>query len=163
MATLTAWKFNTPNGADDALRKLEKLHAEMLINLHDAAVVSWDAGHKRPRTHEMHDTTARGALTGGFWGMLFGLIFFLPLLGAAIGAAAGAAFGSLRDVGISDAFIRDIREKITPGTSALFVLSTGAVYDRLAAEFSGTEAELIRTNLSDEQEAKLREAFGLED
>jgi uncharacterized membrane protein len=37
------------------------------------------------------------------------------------------------------------------------------VYDKVAAEFRGTEAELIRTNMSDEQEAKLREAFGLED
>jgi uncharacterized membrane protein len=95
--------------------------------------------------------------------MLFGLIFFLPLLGAALGAATGAWFGSLRDVGISDAFIAEIREKVTPGTSALFVLSTGAVYDRLAAEFSGTEAELISTNLSDEQESELRQAFGLEE
>jgi len=163
MATLTAWKCDTPRGADDALAKPEKLHTEMLINLHDAAVVSWAAGRKKPSTHEMHDTTTSGALMGAFWGMLFGLIFFLPLLGAAIGAATGAWFGSLRDVGISDAFIREIREKATPGTSALFVLSTGGVHDRLAAEFSGTEAELIHTNLSDEQESKLREAFGLEE
>ena len=38
----------------------------------------------------------------------------IGLLGAALGAATGAWFGSLRDVGISDAFIRDIREKVTP-------------------------------------------------
>jgi uncharacterized membrane protein len=163
MATLTAWKFSTPQGADFALKKLEKLHSEMVINLHDAAVVLWEVGHKKPKTHEMHDTTASGALGGAFWGMLFGLIFFMPFLGAAIGAASGALLGSMRDVGISDAFIRDVREKVTPGTSALFVLSSGAVYDKVAAEFRDTEAELIRTNMSDEQEAKLREAFGLED
>jgi uncharacterized membrane protein len=87
----------------------------------------------------------------------------MPFLGLAIGAASGALLGSMRDVGISDAFIRDVREKVTPGTSALFVLSSGAVYDKVAAEFRDTEAELIRTNMSDEQEAKLREAFGLED
>jgi uncharacterized membrane protein len=163
MATLTAWKFDTPHGADEALTKLEKLHTEMLINLHDAAVVSWEPGRKKPRTHELHDTTAAGALSGGFWGMLFGLLFFMPFLGLAIGAASGALLGSMRDVGISDAFIRDVRDKVTPGTSALFVLSSGEVYDRLAAEFRDTEAELIRTNMSDGQEAKLREAFGLED
>jgi uncharacterized membrane protein len=163
MATLTAWKFDTPNGADDALDKLEKLHHELLINLHDAAVVSWEAGHRKPRTHEMHDTKARGALGGGFWGLLFGLIFFVPILGLAIGAAAGALMGSMRDVGISDQFISQVREKVTPGTSALFVLSSGAVYDKVAAEFEGTQAELISTNLSDDQETKLREAFGLED
>jgi uncharacterized membrane protein len=163
MATLTAWKFNTPQGADFALKRLEKLQGEMVINLHDAAVVLWEPGQRKPRTHEMHDTTASGALGGAFWGMLFGLIFFVPILGLAIGAASGALLGSMRDVGISDAFIRDVREKVTPGTSALFVLTSGAVYDKVAAEFRGTEAELIRTNMSDEQEAKLREAFGLED
>jgi uncharacterized membrane protein len=163
MATLTAWKFDTPAGADEALNRLEKLHHELLINLHDAAVVSWEAGRKKPSTHEMHDTTAAGALGGSFWGLLFGLIFFVPLLGLAVGAAAGALFGSMRDVGISDEFIHQIRQKITPGTSALFALTSGAVYDKVAAEFSDMRAELIRTNLSDEQEAKLREAFGLED
>lgn len=33
----------------------------------------------------------------------------------------------------------------------------------MAAEFRDTDAELLRTNLTDEQEAKLREAFGLAD
>ncbi|HEX9526788.1 MAG TPA: DUF1269 domain-containing protein [Streptosporangiaceae bacterium] len=163
MATLTAWKFDTPNGADEALAKLEKLNRDYLINLHDAAVVSWEVGKKKPKTHEMHDTAAAGALGGGFWGLLFGLIFFVPLLGLAVGAASGALIGSMRDVGISDDFIRDVREKVTPGTSALFALTSGAVQDKVADEYRGTEAELIRTNLSDEQEAQLREAFGLED
>lgn len=163
MATLTAWKFNTPQGADEALAKLEKLNRDFVINVHDAAVVSWEPGHKKPKTHEMHDTTASGALGGAFWGMLFGLIFFVPFLGAAIGAATGALFGSMRDVGISDEFIRDVREKVTPGTSALFALTSGANQEKVADEFRGIQAELIRTNLSDEQEAQLREAFGVED
>src|SRR5260370_16624000 len=37
MATLTAWMFDTPNGADEALAKLEKLNRDYLINLHDPA------------------------------------------------------------------------------------------------------------------------------
>jgi uncharacterized membrane protein len=34
------------------------------------------------------------------------------------------------------------------------------VQDRVRQRFIGTEMELIYTNLSDDQEAKLREAFG---
>lgn len=162
MSTLTAWKFNTPHGADEALARLEKLNRDYVINLHDAAVVSWQVGKKKPTTHEMHDTTAAGALGGAFWGMLFGLIFFVPFLGAAVGAATGALFGSMRDVGISDSFINQVRQKITPGTSALFALTSDAVFDKVTDEFMGTEAELIRSNLSEEQEARLREAFGAE-
>jgi len=38
MATLTAWKFNMPNGADEALAKLEKLNRDFVLTVHDAAV-----------------------------------------------------------------------------------------------------------------------------
>lgn len=163
MSTVTVWKFDTPHGADDALAKLEKLHGELLVELHDAAVVSWEPGHHKPKTRQLRSATGVGALSGAFWGMLFGLIFFVPLLGAAIGAAGGALFGSLREVGISDAFIGDVRSEVTPGTSALFALTSDAVFDKVAEEFSGTRAELIKTNLSEEQDARLREAFGEEE
>ena len=163
MATLTAWKFPTPYGADNALDKLEKLQGQQLIQVYDAAVVTWEAGRKKPKTRELHSMKKIGALGGGFWGLLFGLIFFVPILGLAIGAATGALFGSLRDVGISDDFIREVREKVTPGTSALFALTGEAVQDRVIAEFRDDQAELISTNLSADQEAKLREAFGSDD
>src|SRR5215468_5083109 len=163
MATLTAWKFASPYGADDALATLEKLQSEQLIQVQDAAVVSWEPGRKKPKTRELHSMKKAGALGGGFWGLLFGLIFFIPILGLAIGAATGALFGSLADVGISDSFIRDVREKVTPGTSALFLLSSDAVMDRVQDKFKDTQAELISTNLSTEQEAKLREAFSEDD
>jgi uncharacterized membrane protein len=163
MATLTAWKFNSPYGADDALATLEKLQSEALIQVQDAAIVSWEPQARKPKTREMHSTRKAGALGGGFWGLLFGLIFFVPILGLAIGAAAGAIAGSLADVGISDRFIDTVREKVTPGTSALFLLTSDAVVDRVSAEFKDGKPELISTNLSADQEAKLREAFAHED
>ena len=159
MATLTVVKFPTANGADDALDTLHRLQNQKLIRLHDAAVVTWPPERKKPQTHELHDTKKASALGGAFWGFLFGLIFLVPFLGAAIGAGAGALIGSLRDIGISDAFIKDVREKITPGTSALFVLTSDAVLDRVAAEFRGSTGEIIHTNLSQEEEARLHEAF----
>ena len=159
MSSLTVWKFETPFGAEAALQKLEGMQTQGLIQVQDAAVVSWEVGRKKPKTEQMHDTKKGGALGGGFWGLLFGLIFFVPILGLAIGAASGALFGSLADVGISDAFIKTVRDKVTPGTSALFLLSSDAVFDRVRDEFKGTQAELISTNLSAEQETKLREAF----
>ena len=163
MATLTATKFPTPFGADEALDKLQKLQAQQLIQVIDAAVVSWEPGRRKPKTREAHSTTGAGALGGGFWGMLFGLIFFVPILGLAVGAATGALVGSLSDVGISKDFIEDVRQKVTPGTSALFLLSSDAVLDRVRDEFRGSNAELITTNLSSDQEQKLREAFAPED
>src|SRR5215813_13890503 len=159
MSALTVWKFESTNGAQDALDVLADLQKQQLIQVLDAAVVSWEVGKKKPKTRELSDSRRVGALGGGFWGLLFGLIFFIPILGLAIGAATGALFGSLADVGISDSFIKSVREQVTPGTSALFLLSSDAVMDRVKAEFGETKAELISTNLSTEQEQRLREAF----
>ena len=77
-----------------------------------------------------------------------------------IGAATGALSGWLSDVGIDDAFIAEVREKVTPGTSAIFVLSSGAVMDKVKDAFAGEKPELLFTNLSNEQERALQEAFG---
>src|SRR5215204_779434 len=47
------------------------------------------------------------------------------------------------------------------GTSALFLLSRGAVVDSVAKEVKGLDFEIIETNLPKEQEEKLREAFAV--
>jgi uncharacterized membrane protein len=159
MATLTVWRFDTADGAQNALTTLERLQKEELINVVDAAVVSWPEGRKKPKTEQLHSLVGAGALGGSFWGLLFGLIFFVPLLGLAVGAAMGALTGSMADVGIDDSFIKRVRDKVTPGTSALFAMTANAVTDRVLENFKGTRAELISTNLSADQEAKLREAF----
>lgn len=162
MATLTVWKFDTASGADDATETLRELAAQRLITIHDAATVRWDEGKRKPKTKQLHNLAGEGALGGAFWGMLFGLIFFVPLLGAAIGAASGALAGSLRDVGIDDAFINRVRDEVTPGTSALFVMSSDAVMDKVREAFSGNRPELIFTNLTNEQETAIREVFAEE-
>lgn len=163
MATLTAWKFDSPTGAAQAEDTLIKLAKEQLINIYDAAVVEWQPGKRKPKTRQANDLTGSGALGGAFWGLLFGILFFVPLLGAAVGAAAGALGGSRADVGIDDDFIGSVKAKVTPGTSALFLLSSDAVIDKVREAFAGVEAELIHTNLSNEDETKLRDAFANED
>ncbi|HEU5038352.1 MAG TPA: DUF1269 domain-containing protein [Nocardioides sp.] len=161
MATLTVWRYDSTHGAQRAADILADLERASHVVVQDAAIVSWEVGQRKPRTRQLTDTSGAGALSGGFWGLLFGLIFFVPLLGAAIGAAAGAVAGSLADVGIDDGFINRVRDQVTPGTSALFVLTSDAVLDRVHDAFAdGPAGELIHTSLSAEQEAALREIFG---
>jgi uncharacterized membrane protein len=159
MATLTVWKFDSPTAAEEVVGTLESLAKQELIKVHDAATVSWEPGKKKPKTRQLHSLAGAGAMGGMFWGMLFGLIFLVPLLGAAVGAATGALAGSMSDVGIDDDFIKSARDKITPGTSALFLMSSEAVPEKVKAAFTdrGLHAELVQSNLSAEQEAALRE------
>jgi uncharacterized membrane protein len=161
MATLTVWKFDSPDAADRAAKIVQDLSTRQEIALHDAATVSWEVGQKKPKTRQLDDLTRAGALGGAFWGLVFGMIFFVPLLGAALGAATGALNGSLSDAGIDDTFINRVRDQITPGTSGLFVMTSDAVVDRVKDAFADLPpAELIFSNLSDEQERALREIFG---
>jgi len=159
MATMTVWKFPTPDGADEAEDILKGLQKEGLIEVHDAATVSFPPGAKKPKTRQLGSLTGAGAMGGAFWGFLFGLIFFVPLLGAAIGAGLGALTGSLADVGIDDDFIKRTRNDIQPGTSALFLLSANAVVDKIRDQFGSMPMTLVESNLSNDQEDKLREVF----
>jgi uncharacterized membrane protein len=161
MATLSVLKFNDPYGADRVLVALQGMQEREMITLEDAAVVSWPQGNRKPKTRQLHSTA--GAGWGAFWGFLFGLIFFVPFLGAAIGAGMGGMTGALADVGIDDDFIRQVREKVTEGTSALFALTSGATApDKVIDELKAYDFEIISTNLPEEQENKLREAFSQE-
>ena len=159
MTTLSVLEFNSPDGADHALQILQRLQQQQLIKLVDAAVVTWPQSSKEPKTKQMFSTARAGAIGGAFWGFLIGLIFFVPLLGLAVGAATGAVTGALSDYGIDDNFIRQVREKVKPGTSALFLMTAHAVIDRVVAELKSLNPELITSNLSDEQESRLRELF----
>jgi uncharacterized membrane protein len=161
MATFTVSQFDSADGAEQVLGTLQRLQKEELIRIEDAAIVEWPEGAKKPKTRQLHNLAGAGAMGGAFWGLLFGLIFFVPLLGLAVGAAAGALGGSLTDVGIDDAFIKDVRSKITPGTSALFLMTSDTVQDKVAEELKSLKGHvtLLHTNLTAEQEQKLRETF----
>ena len=162
MATLTALKFATPDGAEQMLDKIKSLQKLELIKLQDAAIVTWPVGKKSPKTKQLVNMAGMGAMQGAFWGMLFGLIFFVPFFGLAVGAAMGALSGKMADYGISDEFIKTTREKVTEGTSALFLMTIDAVQDKVQAELKGYDFELIASNLTKEQEEQLMAAFAEE-
>lgn len=162
MAALTVWKFDTPSGAQEALTKLVPLQKEHIIEIRDAATVSWVEGKKKPKTKQAINLVGLGALDGAFWGLLFGLIFFCPIFGIAVGAGMGALGGSMKDYGINDDFIKDVRNKVTEGTSALFLLTRDVTLDKVEEALGDIKAELIQSNLSNEEEAKLKEHFSPE-
>jgi uncharacterized membrane protein len=162
MSTLTVLKFSTPEGAEQMLEKIKSLQKMELIKLMDAAIVSWPQGKQAPKTKQLVDMAGVGAMQGAFWGMLFGLIFFVPFFGLAVGAAFGALGGKMADYGISDEFIKKTREKVTEGTSALLLMTTGAVQDKVVEELKGEKFELIASNLTKEQEEQLMAAFAVE-
>lgn len=161
MATLVLLKFDTPDGAERSLDLSERLQKQKLLEIDDAATVTWPEGKKRPKTRQiMHLGTIGGALDGAFWGLLLGFMFFEPFLGLAVGTGMGGLSRHLGYCGIDDDFIRQVRTKVTEGTSGLFLLLGTVTTDKVVEAFkSAPHFEIIGTNLTHEQEQRLKETF----
>jgi uncharacterized membrane protein len=143
--TLGVWRFDAPEVAELVLPRLERLAREHAIEVEDAVLGALDGP---------------GHLWGGFWGVLLALIFLTPIAGPRFGAAAGAVAGTLADFGVADDFVKCVRDTVTPGTSAVFVLGGRDCPDRISAELADTRATMIRADLSDEQTRNLLDALG---
>ena len=158
MPDLIVIAYDTEHRAAEVRAELLKMAGEYLVDIEDAAV----AIHKedgKVKLRQMHTLTAAGALGGGFWGLLIGLIAVHPLLGLAVGAGAGAAAGALSDVGVHDDFMRELAERLRPGSSALFVLSSKMTSERVLERLKGSGGHVMQTALSHEDEDKLRKAL----
>ena len=158
MKKLIVLAFDNENGALEVRDKLFELQKQELIQMEDAAVVVRNEQGKTD-VKQAQSLVGAGALGGAFWGMLIGLLFLAPWLGLIAGAAGGALGGKLGDVGIDDSFINEVSETVEPGQSALFMLVTDAQTDRVIDELEPYNPQLLETNLSSDDEEKLREEF----
>jgi uncharacterized membrane protein len=158
MSTLVVIDYESEVKAEEVRLALLKMQKGFLIDLEDAVVVVRDENGK-VRLRQMHNLTAAGAARGGFWGALVGLLFLNPLFGFAIGAGTGAIAGALSDVGIDDDFMKELGATLKPGTAALCVLIRQMTPDKVVEEIQKFGGKLIKTNLCNENEAKLRAAL----
>jgi uncharacterized membrane protein len=160
MTTFTVWKFDDPDGAEQAKTALRAAEEDGLVKVVDHAVVSWPEGADRPDTEGGHDDMRKGTVWGGFLGVLIGMLFFIPVFGAVTGAAIGAAVKAMDGTGIGKEELERIRSEVTPGTSALFIVTENANFDRLAERLHGMNWRLVSTNLTDEERKVLVDTFG---
>ena len=162
MSDLIVLSFDNEASAFQMRDKLVNMQKQQVISLADAAIVIRDKNGK-PKVKQLHSLVGAGALGGAFWGMLIGLLFFAPWMGMAIGALSGALGGKLSDIGVDDNFIKEVGATIEPGHAALFLLVTKVTADKVLPELSDYNAKVLQTSLSNEDEAKLREAFGAQE
>lgn len=160
MGNLFVLTFKDEESANRTLRELEHLQKQELIVIDDAAVAIHPKNGK-VKIRQAKSLVGAGALGGAFWGMLFGLIFFIPFAGLALGAAAGAMMGKMSDYGIDDKFIKQVSENVTPGTSALFLLSHDAQKEKVIEALKPFGGELLQSSLSPAQETELKEALAV--
>ena len=82
----------------------------------------------------------------------------------AIGAASGALIGLFSTYGVDKNFLKSVNEQVTEGTSALFLMTSEAVFDKVtdAVKTNELKFEIISTTLTDDQEALLKADFGMQ-
>lgn len=160
MSDLIVLAFKDETGAAQMRDELVGLQKQHLISLADAAVVVRQQDGK-VKVKQAVNLVGAGAVGGAFWGMLIGLLFWAPWLGLAIGAVSGALGGALGDYGVDDKFIKEVGSTIEPGNSALFLLVQSWTKDKVMDSVAKYEAKVVQTSLSKEDEAKLKEAFGV--
>jgi uncharacterized membrane protein len=158
MATLVVIGYENEVKAEEVRLALLKMQRDYLIDLADAVVAVRDEGGK-VKLRQLHNVTAAGAVSGGFWGALVGLLFLNPLFGLAVGAAAGSVSGALTDVGINDNFMKEMAATLTPGHAALCVLVRKVTPDKVLEEIGKFGGTVLKTSLSHEDEAKLQAAL----
>jgi uncharacterized membrane protein len=160
MATLVAIAYPDQTTAEKARQTVQSLEADLVIQADQVAAISRDEGGKyHVTTTHGGATSGAGAAWGGFWGLLFGLLFFIPVIGLAVGAGFGALFGHLGKNAIDKEFQEQVRDQVTPGTSALFLIVEHATPDKATAALRQYGGTVIKTSLSDEDTAKLQEAL----
>lgn len=157
MSKLIAVAYPDVPTAQTVLAKLADMQKRELIQLDDAVVVERrDDG--KIKLHQSNSLVGIGATGGALWGGLIGLLFLAPLLGMAVGAAAGAASGAMSDAGVDDSFMKNLGKELSPGSAALVVLVRSMTEDKVLKELGGQyQGKLLQTNLSSEEEARLRE------
>jgi uncharacterized membrane protein len=157
MSDLIAIAYPDQATAERVRGRLGEAVKAKLIELDDVVVVTRDDDGK-VKLHQAVSTAGAGAAGGAVWGGLIGLIFLAPLLGMAIGAASGAAGGAMADYGVDDRFMKELGQKLTPGSAALIVLVRSMTADKILPNIQ-EQGHVIQSSLSNESEAQLEAAL----
>ena len=156
MPTLVVLTYRDETSATTAGEQVQRLVRHLRIEPEAVAVV------RRARDGRFHLTTnhqlAVGELSSGLvWMLVFALLFAAPP-GRPAGAGRDAVLELVTAGGLDRHFQDELRDRLGPGTSALFLLAEGGT-DRLVDVLGPYGGELLRITMSAERLAALREAL----
>jgi uncharacterized membrane protein len=155
MSNLIVVTFDNPDEAGKVLKTLHSAERGDYLSLDDAAVVVRDQEGKVHVKNETERGVKIGAVGGGLLGLLVAGIFF-PIAGLVIGAVGGALVGKAFDTGIDKKFVKEVSEKLQPGTSALFVIVREGNPDVAVAALKPYKGTVLQTSFPPEAEEELR-------
>jgi len=155
--------FDDPLRAQEFLIAAARMQRDEQLRLHDAVVVQREedgTSHVRETTDV---TPAQAGVGAGVWGLLLGTLFGGPIGGLIAGAATaggGALYAKLRDTGVRDETIGELRKAVPPGRTAIALLVSHLSMGDLQRELTRfPKAELVETDLPPAAVNAVREAL----
>ncbi len=158
MADLIAIGYPDTTTALKALDEAEKLASDLVIQPDALAVIIRNEDGKFKTVTNQH-LVGLGTTSGLFWGFLFGILFFVPFLGMAVGAGMGAIMGKISKSSIDNGFRDQVRDMMTPGTSALFMVLEQMTTDKTLAALSPLGGTVLKTSLSEADQKEIQDAL----
>jgi uncharacterized membrane protein len=157
-AHLWAIAYDDPAQAERARAEVTSLTGPgQYLLLLDVAILTRTADGSYTLNREPFPVTSN-VVSGGTLGFLAGLALAAPMTGAAIGALLGTAAATVANaVGIEDTFIREVKELMKPGTSAVLVLDDQGDLEVILHAIRGLGGTVLKTNV-DLERAKLIQA-----
>jgi uncharacterized membrane protein len=127
--TTTAWRFSGTEGADEAVLKLKQLEAAKLVEVQDTTVIRWSQYAAEPTVRE-HVTEE--------------------------GSKVSSLVHKIKHSGIDSSMVLSAKGDMTPETSVLVLLTPEAAVDAFAQAFEGQGVQLIRSDLSVQEQDEVR-------
>jgi uncharacterized membrane protein len=157
MTDLIVVIFDDVEQAGEVLGSLKSLGKEGMATLKDSAVVVKDEDGDVHVQNKADTGEKWGAFGGGMIGLLLASVFF-PIAGLAIGAGLGALVGKMAHLNVDQKMVKEVRDNLKPGSSALFVMVSGDP-GLIVAAFRPYQGKLYQTTLPTDQVEALEDAL----
>src|SRR3954469_25578354 len=143
--------FEDPLRAQEFLLAAAGLQQRDQLKLHDAVLIARDADGASHVKETTDVTPGQAGVGAGVWGLLLGTLFGGPIGGLVVGAATaggGALYAKLRDTGVKDATIEQLRKAVPPGRTAVALLVSHVSVAELQRELARfPRADLVETDM----------------
>ena len=114
MSELVVIAYPEEGRAEEVMAALLQLRKQSALDLEDVVVVSKDKN-ERIKLRQSEHLGRKGAVAGGAIGLIAGMLFLGPVVGLGVGALVGGITNRLRDVGVSDDFVRQVERAVEAG------------------------------------------------
>jgi len=158
---LVAVVFDTPDGAEKALKDLKRAEKEKVIGIINAAILKKDekgkiSYHETAETKDLRNKSLIGGGTGALLGLLGGPGGWL--ITTVVGAAIGGMISAFTDKGIPNEDLKDLANTLNTNTSTIVALVEHKWVNDLIDAFADYTAEVVKYELSEEISASLNQA-----